>query len=212
MLRMRLRRKIPAFIFGVSIGIIIGGAFFVFNINEMFRKVTDNARSQITVIQQPVEKDAKPVKKPQPHEPFKINLSKSKPVNYREADSLIKSDSDINIATEELQSVKSVKVIHIGDNIAANDTLAPKMTVRPSDGESLYFIEFWKTPLNSRGYRFTKNKIMLYGFQDYSNVLLYELDAAFYIKSGDLVYRLFYSSDFRPLERVFDTDLLAKIN
>jgi hypothetical protein len=212
MLPMRLRRKIPAFVFGVSIGIIIGGAFFVFNINEMFRKVTDNARSQITVIQQPVEKEAKPAEKPQERERFRINLGKSKQVNYREADSLINAEKEINIATEELLSVKTVKVIRIGDNVADHDTLGTKMAGRDVPEENTYYIEFWKTPLNSKGYRFSRNKIMLYGFQDFSNVILYELDDAFYIRSGEAVYRIFVTSEFRPLERVVDNDLLTRLS
>jgi hypothetical protein len=41
---------------------------------------------------------------------------------------------------------------------------------------------------------------------------MYELDNSYYIKSSDQVYKLFYGADFRSLERVVDTGLLAKIN
>ncbi len=90
--------------------------------------------------------------------------------------------------------------------------MAQKLAKVEENTNDLYFIEFWKTPLNAKGYRFTKNKILLYGFMDYANVLLYELDNSFYIKSADQVYRIFYDADFKPLERVLDSDLLAKIN
>jgi hypothetical protein len=206
---MRFKRKIPTFIFGVSIGLVVGLSFFVFKINDVFNKLKDSAKEQITVIEQPVknssnENDEKKKNK----ERFKINLGKTTKINYSEVDSLIKQEGDINIATEELITVKNIKIINIGNNSSANDSIASNS----ENNNDLYFIEFWKTPLNSKGYRFSKNKIMLYGFVDFSNITLYQLDNSYYIKSSEQVYKLFYSSEFKQLERVIDSDLLAKIN
>ena len=53
---------------------------------------------------------------------------------------------------------------------------------------------------------------MLYGFDDFRNLTLYEIDHSFYIKSSDQVYKLLYSSEFKQLDRVLDSELLAKIN
>ncbi|MCC6371565.1 MAG: hypothetical protein IT236_11220 [Bacteroidia bacterium] len=210
---MRLKRKIPTFIFGVSIGIIVGVGFFVFKINDLFNKLKESAREQITVIEQPVKNvPANGDQQKSNNERFKIDLGKSKKINYAEVDSLIKQDSEINVATDELLSVKSVKAIRIGDGDATGDTLAARLANVSTLKSDLYFIEFWKTPLNSKGYRFSKNKIMLYGFIDYTDVLLYELDNSYYIKCSDQVYKLFYSGEFKQLERVMDSDLLAKIN
>lgn len=209
---MQFRKKIPTFIFGVSIGLLIGVAFFVFKINDVFNRLKDSAKEQITVIEQPI-KNVNPneVTNKNNNSRYKINLGQSKKINYKEVDSLIKSDSNINIATDELLSVKNIKVIHIGKKDPI-DTLSQKLAKVEENINDLYFIEFWRTPLNSKGYRFTKNKILLYGFMDFNNVLLYELDNSFYIKSADQVYRIFYDSNFKPLELVLDTDLLAKMN
>lgn len=208
---MQFKRKIAPFIFGVSIGLIVGVGFFVFKLNDWFNKLKASRTEHITVIQQPVRDTAAAARKrKESPERFKISLGKTK-VNYKEVDSLIRSDEDINIATEELLSVKNVKVIRIGDNVSEHDTLAAKLARVEENQRDLYFIEFWKTPLNAKGYRFSKNKIMLYGFMDF-NVLLYELDKSYYIKSADQVYRIFYGADFRKLERVVDSELLARIN
>jgi hypothetical protein len=210
---MRLKRKIPTFIFGVSIGLVIGVAFFAFKITDVFDKLKDAAKQQITVIEQPVKTiDLKEEQKKKNRERFKIDLGKSAKVNYAEVDSLIKRDSELNIATDELLSVKNIKVIKIGDNLSSRDTLAAKLAHADEVNTELYFVEFWRTPLNAKGYRFSKNKIMLYGFYDYSSVLLYQLDNSFYMKASDQVYKLYYGGDFKRLERVIDSDLLAKIN
>lgn len=210
---MRFTRKIPTFVFGLSIGLIVGVGFFVFKINDIFNNMKDAAKSQITVVEQPVknaDKDSEEKRKDK--ERFKINLGKTTKVNYSEVDSLIRENSEINIATDELLSVKNVKIIRISPNVSSGDSLAADIAGVKENSSDLYFIEFWKTPLNSKGYRFSKNKILLYGFMDYNNVSLYELDNSYYIKSSDQVYKLFYGADFRSLERVVDTGLLAKIN
>jgi phosphotransferase system IIB component len=211
---MRLKRKIPSFVFGVTIGLVIGSAFFIFKINDLFDRVRLAASDQITVIQQPVKVvDAEKDHSKKDGERFKINLGKKSKIDYKEVDSLLQNDESIIVATDELLSVRSVKVIQIGANTSGSDSLAAKLAnVEESSANNLYFVEFWKTPLNSKGYRFTRNKVMLYGFSDFTNAVLYSIDNSFYLKSGDQVYRLFYSPEFKKLERVVDNDLLAKIN
>lgn len=210
---MRFSRKIPTFVFGLSIGLLVGVGFFVFKINDLFNKMKDSAKSQITVVEQPVKTENKEDEaKRKNKERFKINLGKSDKVNYSEVDSLIRDKSEVNVATDELLSVKNVKIIHINPAGEQSDSLAADIAGVKDKTSDLYFIEFWKTPLNSKGYRFSKNKVLLYGFLDYSNVSLYELDNSYYIKSSDQVYKLFYGADFKSLERVIDSGLLAKIN
>lgn len=210
---MRFSRKIPTFVFGLSIGLLVGVGFFVFKINDLFNKMKDSTKSQITVVEQQVKtEDKEDEEKRKNKERFKINLGKSDKVNYSEVDSLIRDNSEVNVATEELLSVKNVKIIHINPADGQNDSLAADIAGVNEKTSDLYFIEFWKTPLNSKGYRFSKNKVLLYGFLDYSNVSLYELDNSYYIKSSDQVYKLFYGADFKSLERVIDSGLLAKIN
>ena len=210
---MRFTRKIPTFVFGLSIGLLVGVGFFVFKINDLFNKMKDSAKSQITVVEQPIKNaDKEDDEKKKDKERFKINSGKTTKLNYSEVDSLIRDNSEINIATDELLSVKNVKIIKITPSNNNNDSLAAEIAGVKENTSDLYFIEFWKTPLNSKGYRFSKNKILLYGFIDYNNVTLYELDNSFYIKSSDQVYKLFYGADFKSLERVVDSGLLAKIN
>ena len=206
-----MKRKIPTFVFGLSIGLLVGIGFFVLKINDLFNKLKESASEKITVIEKTVnttDEDEKTKNKNR----FKINFKKSTKINYSEVDSLIKEDSGINIASDELLTVKNIKIIQIGEFIPSKDSSDIQKTRIDDTNSDLYFVEFWKTPLNSKGYRFTKNKIMLYGFDDFSNLTLYEIDHSFYIKSSDQVYKLLYSSEFKQLDRVLDSELLAKIN
>ena len=207
----KLKRKIPTFVFGLSIGLLVGIGFFVLKINDLFNKLKESASEKITVIEKTVDSTDEDEKTKNKNR-FKINFKKSTKINYSEVDSLIKEDSGINIASDELLTVKNIKIIQIGEFIPSKDSSDIQKTRLDDTNSDLYFVEFWKTPLNSKGYRFTKNKIMLYGFDDFRNLTLYEIDHSFYIKSSDQVYKLLYSSEFKQLDRVLDSELLAKIN
>ena len=206
-----MKRKIPTFVFGLSIGLLVGIGFFVLKINDLFNKLKESASEKITVIEKTVDTTDEDEKTKNKNR-FKINFKKSTKINYSEVDSLIKEDSGINIASDELLTVKNIKIIQLGEFIPSKDSSDIQKTRLDNTNSELYFVEFWKTPLNSKGYRFTKNKIMLYGFDDFSNLTLYEIDNSFYIKSSDQVYKLLYSSEFKQLDRVLDSELLAKIN
>ncbi len=208
---MRFRRKIGPFIFGVSIGLIIGVAIFVFKINDLFLKLKQTTAEKVTIIEQPVKNVVVKEEPKNKRERFRINTGKTVRTNYREVDSLIKTDSEINVAKEELLAVKHVKPIRIDDKSSGSDSIAANLVNVEQTHTDLYFVEFWKTPLNTRGYRFTRNKLMLYGFADY-NILLYHLENSYYLKAYDQVYRLFPGGDFRQMEKVVDPDLLAKLN
>jgi hypothetical protein len=207
---MQIKRKIPAFVFGVSIGLIIGIGFFIFKLDDYFNKIKSAATNQIKIIEQPV-KQSEEKSEEEDKERFKINTKVSPYTNYKEVDSLIKEDKSINLAKEELISVKSIKLIDL--DVAEKDSLAATVAgVSASSNSNLFFVEFWKTPLNSKGYRMTKNRIMLYGFSDFSSFNLYKVDDNFYLKSEEQVYKVAINPDFMPMERVNNSELLARIN
>lgn len=207
---MQIKRKIPAFVFGVSIGLIIGIGFFIFKLDDYFNKIKSAGTHQIKIIEQPVKQEEEK-KAAEEKERFKINTKVSPYTNYKEIDSLVKEETEINLAKEELISIKSIKIIDL-DRVQ-KDTLASNLAgVNPVNENALFFVEFRKTPLNSKGYRMSKNRIMLYGFSDFSSLNIYKVDDVYYLKSEDQVYRVALNPDFMPMERVNNSDLLAKIN
>lgn len=207
---MQIKRKIPAFVFGVSIGLIIGVGFFIFKMDDYFSKMKAAVTKEVKVIEKPVQQEEKEQPKDD-KERYKINTKVSPYTNYKEVDSLIRSeDGEVNVMKEEFISVKNLKLIDL-DN-AQKDTLSPKLAGVNNDHSTLFFVEFWKTPLNSKGYRMTKNRIILYGFSDFSYLTLYKVDDVYYLKSEEQVYKVSANSDFMPMDRVIDSDLLAKIN
>ena len=209
---MRFKYKIPPFVFGVSIGLLVGVAFFIFKMDDYLKQFNKPNIDNIKIVEQavsniPAEKkeEAKAPKK------ISINTNHSPNINYNDVDDLLKEE-DIHIAQEELLSVKNIKVIDL-DAATHRDTLTGQLAgVASSEYPNLFFVEFWKTPLNSKGYRMTRNRVILYGLSDFSSITIYKVDDSFYLKNDDVVYKISSGTEFKPMELVQDSNLLAKIN
>lgn len=211
---MRFKRKIPAFIFGVSIGLLAGIAFFVFKIDDYLKKLNKPKIDNIKVVEQNVSQEKATTEKKggKTERKVTINTSHSPNINYGEVDALIHEGDNITVAQEELLSVKNIKVIDL-DGQTKKDTLTGQLAgVTSSDYPNVFFVEFWKTPLNSKGYRMTRNRVILYGLSDFSSITIYKVDDAFYLKNDDVVYKISVGTEFKPMELVNDSSLLARIN
>ncbi len=212
---MRFKYKIPPFVFGVSIGLLVGVAFFIFKIDDYLKKINKPDIDNIKIVEQSISnsstdnkeshQDAKKTEKK-----VSINIKNSPNINYSEVDALLKED-DIKVAQEELLSIKNIKVIDL-DLTSKRDTLSGQLAgVTSSDYPNLFFVEFWKTPLNSKGYRMTRNRVILYGLSDFSSITIYKLEDNFYLKNDDVVYKISSGTEFKPMELVQDSNLLARI-
>ncbi len=215
---MKFKYKIPPFVFGVSVGLLAGVAFFMFKIDDYIKKINKPSIDNIKIVEQTVTEDPekdKPSRKEdendkERHKPT-INTKNSPNINYNEVDELLKEEA-IKVAQEELLSVKNIKVINL-DVRSRKDTLTGQLAgVTSSDYPNMFFVEFWKTPLNSKGYRMTRNRVILYGLSDFSSITIYKVDDNYYLKNDDLVYKISAGTEFKPMEPVNDSELLARIN
>ncbi len=215
---MKFKYKIPPFVFGVSVGLLAGVAFFMFKIDDYIKKINKPSIDNIKIVEQTVKEDPDKNKTSRKedgndkerHKPT-INTKNSPNINYNEVDELLKEEA-IKVAQEELLSVKNIKVINL-DVRSKKDTLTGQLAgVTSSDYPNMFFVEFWKTPLNSKGYRMTRNRVILYGLSDFSSITIYKVDDNYYLKNDDLVYKISAGTEFKPMEPVNDSELLARIN
>lgn len=199
-------------------GLLAGVAFFMFKIDDYIKKINKPSIDNIKIVEQTVtedpDKDNTSRKEngndKERHKPT-INTKNSPSINYSEVDELLKEEA-IKVAQEELLSVKNIKVINL-DVRSKKDTLTGQLAgVTSSDYPNMFFVEFWKTPLNSKGYRMTRNRVILYGLSDFSSITIYKVDDNYYLKNDDLVYKISAGTEFKPMEPVNDSELLARIN
>ena len=223
---MGFKEKLPVFIFGMSVGLLAGCLFFIFKLDSYVRNFNLSLLSQKQIISEQVisqQKENKEAKDIQNH-PFKKE-QKSESQNNRSHESVI-SLNDINdsaylhsdnyqVLKEELVSVKNiyVKTIIADEKQSPADSLAASLAgVHNPDPEEFFMIEFWKTPLNSKGYKMTRSRLLIYGFPEKNDLALIKWNDMYYLRNNHLIYRLNYSSEFRPMERSTEDDIVGKFN
>ncbi len=129
---------------------------------------------------------------------------------------LLVSD-EIVVKKDELLFTKTLEIFNlspVASRTNGKDSLLQKVSgVKDDKGTAKQFlnIEFWQSPLNYKGFKLSKYKLVIYGMSTSDGIKLIRLDDTIYLKSSSFVYKLDYSSDFRAYERLTDETLLNKL-
>ncbi len=75
----------------------------------------------------------------------------------------------------------------------------------------IYYVEFWESPLNYRGYKKSKDKLVLYGIKQYDFASLKVLNNDLYLKYLDVYYRIDETIQFRNLVPLNNDNLIKKL-
>jgi len=70
-----------------------------------------------------------------------------------------------------------------------------------------YLVEFWVSPINYRGYKMSKNKLILFGIEEPDAVKLYRVKNALYMSYLREFYRLNDSFDFVSYQKLKDSEI-----
>ncbi|HXP51901.1 MAG TPA: hypothetical protein VN922_18235, partial [Bacteroidia bacterium] len=60
-------------------------------------------------------------------------------------------------------------------------------------------------------YKMSKGKIVLYGINSNTDMKLVKWDDGYYLMSNQIVYKVEYTDDYKPFEKVMDKTVLKKI-
>ncbi len=115
-----------------------------------------------------------------------------------------RSDEDIVVIGDELIYTKNFKVEGVADNISSvHDAVLDSLLIDDRRTKHLpaniIHVEFWKSPVNYKGYKFVDHKLVLFG--------IYQFDfATFEYKNGNLFlsylnnyYRIDKTDDYKQL-------------
>jgi hypothetical protein len=131
-------------------------------------------------------------------------------------------NSDIVIRKDRLLTSSSITVLELSPEegtssehptASLSQTTAEKLN--PSSGlvedetrsTTAIETEFWISPVNYRGYRLVRNKLMLYGLEEPGAVKLLRFHGTLYLRYGPDLFRLSPAEDFTSYQRVKDSDI-----
>lgn len=143
--------------------------------------------------------------------------------NSKLYDSLVNANGNLNfeitgsnevVKKEKLLKVSKVKVVKkvTEKTKQAADTLLNTVNLKADTYPDHLEIEFWQTPLNSKGYRAGKNKIAIYGLDPETLFELFLLNEGLFLRNANSVFKIEKSPEFKPLRIVTDKEILAQLN
>ncbi|MCX6312763.1 MAG: hypothetical protein NT084_14165 [Bacteroidetes bacterium] len=215
------RDKLQVFFLGLLFGLVLGGGFFVLKLDQYVRELSfykslteKKDQNDLVTVDTKTETEKPVVKK----------NKKENSVSYR-SDSTTKSSSSMDLDT-------STSVVSRGntnengttfvvrkDEMLAEKTYSAQIIANKKAGDSTAIkenpstvdVEFWKSPLNYHGYKFSRNKLVLFGFGDQDLVSVFKMENETFLKCLTGVFRVEPTTEFHQLERVTDESLLSKI-
>jgi hypothetical protein len=217
------------------VGMIIAGGFFILKLDDYFKEL-NFYKTLAGSFSTETKETPKPQSVPEEIKDLPKKNTKSKPVKEADItvdevkeklpdtagvqkDSLVlqtpRMEEGIVIRKDELLSTKTLEVLNLDPvaKMTSRDSLLQKVSgIRDDRNAKQYFnIEFWSSPLNYKGYRMSKYKLIVYGLASAEGLRLFKLDDIIYMKSGGFAYRLDPTGDFKPYERITDETILTRL-
>lgn len=217
------RDKLQVFVLGFLLGIVLGGGFFLLKLDSYVKELSFY-KSLISKDEKD-ENDLADLKedadKPKTIKPKKDVRKTGMNDNVDYASDSAAGDSslpvvfnpeaggdEIIIRKDELLGQQVLSVNNL-DNPEENDSVAGKPAA--DIPRSYITIEFWKSPLNYRGYKFSRNKLVIFGLETGDIESVAKVDNSTYLKTSLGVFRIETATDFRQMERVTDESLISRM-
>lgn len=91
------------------------------------------------------------------------------------------------------------------DSLLVDDPSAKKKT-------GMIRVEFWKSPINYKGYKMDENKIVLFGILEYNEASLKSIDGDLYLKYKSEYFPVSNTDSFRSFVILKDAQLIRRLN
>ncbi|MGL5889611.1 MAG: hypothetical protein ACRC3B_06995 [Bacteroidia bacterium] len=218
-----VRDKLQVFFLGLLLGLVLGGGFFLLKLDqyvqkmEIYKSLTQNSDEKDKKTTEKPDKERKATKKP-----AKTEVADNTDTEQPETDSVQTegegeftsggpASDEIVVRTPEIIGENIVALRNL-DVTAQADSVARKEAGVRDEASRNMTVEYWKSPLNSKGYKLTRSRLVLFGYTPDDKIQLCKLDNIIYMKTSTGVFRLEFSSSYRQLERITDEVLVDRLN
>ncbi len=129
----------------------------------------------------------------------------------------IAPSEEIIIRKDALIASVKVKVKEIGKDsivVSSIDSILETVSGIRGEGNSLLQfldVELWESPLNYKGYKLSKSRLLVYGLASIENIKMYKLDDILYFRNGNLIYQLEISNNFHSYQQVVDPLIIDQL-
>jgi hypothetical protein len=125
------------------------------------------------------------------------------------------SYDDIVISKDELIITRLIKISgeipEVNDNYELDSILTDQRQT-PRKQKGVLKVEFWRSPLNYKGYKLNENKLVLFGLYEFNNLSIIGYNNELFIKYNKEYYLIEYTDDFRSFVPMKNESLLKELN
>jgi len=235
----KFKDKMPIFLLGFLFGLTFAGGFFILKLDDYFKELSiyKNFSETFSSIGKNEDKevsennlDAKSLTKQKVLKPdiksAELNVSEKNNGNTpndsvksvtSNLDSLALigsiSNDEIVVKKDELINSVVVSVNYLEDqtkNSYKDSLLARVSGVDNKVQPKMMNVEFWKSPLNFKGYKMSTYRLTLFGLPFSENLKLYKFNDNIYLKIDSKYYQFVYTNDFDGYKLITDEALIAR--
>ncbi len=114
------------------------------------------------------------------------------------------SSSSVNpylIAQDRLLHTQTITISNFNEaKSISRQNLEAAMGKTPSETrDQIFFVEFWESPLNTMGYKMSKNKIVLYGISSFESAIITHHEGVLYLQYLNEFFELKLTNTFQSL-------------
>jgi hypothetical protein len=112
------------------------------------------------------------------------------------------STDNIVIAKDELLFTRIIKIEGMNGNNSKKDAVLDSLLINDKTKKlpsNFAKVEFWRSPINYKGYKFNNNKLVLFGIYMYEDAILESRNNKIYLNYANTFYLIEKTDDFQPL-------------
>ncbi len=119
-------------------------------------------------------------------------------------------EAHIPLATEVMLESREIRIRGWKDQSHGLDSILLDEARSPGKREKAS-IEFWKSPINYKGYKWSNHKLLLFGIFPEEQIGIFFLDGKYYMQSSNGYFLLETSEKYSPLTSVSDKTLISRL-
>ena len=112
------------------------------------------------------------------------------------------SSEDIVIAKDELLFTRIIKIEGMNGVNSKKDASVDSLLINDKTKKlpaNFAKVEFWRSPINYKGYKYSNNKLVLFGIYIYEDASLESRNNKIYLNYANTYYLIEKADDFQPL-------------
>lgn len=111
-------------------------------------------------------------------------------------------DDEIVIAKDEFLFAKNIEIKGFTNQNNSNESNLDSLLINDKTQKAsgnIVKVEFWRSPINYKGYKFINNKLILFGINNYDNANLVNRNGKIYLSYQNNNYLIEKNNDFQSL-------------